>query len=86
MPRFSHASFDATYPFGQVNLSDDNMPVDVTLKAYNPLIPTDASSSGIPIAILKYEVRNKTDQPIEASVCGLMRNFIGNDGSKTRMD
>ncbi|MGB3174357.1 MAG: GH116 family glycosyl-hydrolase [Saprospiraceae bacterium] len=86
IPRFSHASFDATYPFGQVNLSDDNMPVDVTLKAYNPLIPTDASSSGIPIAILKYEVRNKTDQPIEASVCGLMRNFIGNDGSKTRMD
>ncbi|MBB3839162.1 uncharacterized protein (DUF608 family) [Runella defluvii] len=86
IPRFRNASFDATYPFGQVNLSDPNLPVSVRLKAFNPLIPTDADASGMPLAVLKYEVKNTTNQPITVSVCGLMRNFIGNDGSKTRMD
>lgn len=86
IPRFKNASFDASYPFGQVNLSDPSMPVEVKLKAFNPLVPTDADASGIPIAVLKYEVKNKTNKPITASVCGLMRNFIGNDGSKNRTD
>ncbi len=31
MPRFSNASFDAAYPFGQVNLSDDLLPVSVKM-------------------------------------------------------
>jgi uncharacterized protein (DUF608 family) len=39
MPRFEKASFDAAYPFGQVHLSDSKMPVDVTIKGFNPLIP-----------------------------------------------
>ena len=86
IPRFKHASFDAAYPFGQVNLSDPSMPVRVTLKAFNPLVPTDADASGMPVAILTYEVKNNTNAPITAAVCGLMRNFIGSDGSKTRMD
>jgi non-lysosomal glucosylceramidase len=86
IPRFKNVSFDAAYPFGQVNLSDPSMPVEVTLKAFNPLVPTDADASGIPIAVLKYEVKNTTNKPLTASVCGLMRNFVGNDGSKTRMD
>jgi uncharacterized protein (DUF608 family) len=42
LPRFGQASFDAAYPFGQVHLSDADMPVSVTLKAFNPLVPTDA--------------------------------------------
>jgi non-lysosomal glucosylceramidase len=37
VPRFEKASFDATYPFGIVNLSDSNLPVDVKIKAFNPL-------------------------------------------------
>ena len=32
LPRFDHASFDAAYPFGQVNLSDPGMPVKVRIK------------------------------------------------------
>lgn len=84
LPRFRHASFDAAYPFGQVHLSDDNLPFTVLLKAYNPLIPGNADDSGIPVAILCYEVINQTNEDIEVSVCGSLRNFIGRDGSKTR--
>ena len=86
LPRFSSASFDTTYPFGRVNLSDPNFPVDVKVIGFNPLIPGDADNSGIPLAVLTYEVFNKTESDIEVSVCGTMRNFIGQDGSKTKID
>jgi len=82
IPRFEKATFDAAYPFGMVNLYDSGLPVDVKMKAFNPLIPGDADASGIPIAILRYEVSNKTNNPISVSVCGSIRNFIGKDGSK----
>lgn len=86
MPRFANASFDAAYPFGQVHLSDKNLPVKVTVKGFNPLIPGDADASGLPVAILSYEVTNTTNQPMDVAICGSMRNFIGKDGSKFRTD
>ncbi|MCF0167521.1 MAG: hypothetical protein HUJ93_02585 [Bacteroidales bacterium] len=81
-PRFSQASFDAAYPFGQVHLSDPGLPVKVTIKGFNPLVPADADASGIPIAILAYEVTNTASVPAEVAVCGSIRNFIGKDGSE----
>ena len=84
LPRFRNCSFDTAYPFGIVNLSDPDMPVDVSVKAFNPLIPGNADASGIPVAVLKYELYNKTNRPIKASVCGNIPNFIGNDGVQTK--
>lgn len=86
MPRFSEASFEAAYPFGQVHLSDPDLPVNVTVKGFNPLVPGDADASGLPVAVLSYVVENKTDRPLEVSVCGSMRNFIGKDGSRFTTD
>ncbi len=81
-PRFAEASFDAAYPFGMVNLSDKAMPVSVRIVGFNPLVPGDADASGLPVAILRYEVKNTGNQPVTVSVCGNMRNFVGQDGSK----
>lgn len=52
------------------------------IKGFNPFIPTDADSSGIPIAVLYYEVTNTSNEVLDVSVCGSMRNFVGQDGSK----
>ena len=81
LPRFAHCRFAAAYPFGQVLLSDPDVPVDVRIEAFNPLIPADADASGIPVAVLRFVLRNKTFRPVAASVCGSVRNFIGADGS-----
>jgi uncharacterized protein (DUF608 family) len=81
LPRFRNCSFATAYPLGQVILSDPDVPVDVTIKAFNPLIPCNAEDSGIPAAILRYVLCNKTNKPVIASVCGNMPNFIGIDGS-----
>ena len=78
-PRFRHAEFDAAYPFGQVHLSDPDVPVNVTLQAFNPLIPADADASGFPVAVLRYVVRNLTDHALDVSVCGTVSNCTGAD-------
>jgi len=85
-PRFVHASFDAAYPFGIVNLHDETMPVKVRIIGFNPLVPGDADASGLPVAVLTYEVTNITDEAVDVSVCGTMRNFVGQDGSKFHTD
>ena len=85
-PRFRQCRFATAYPFGQVYLHDQDMPVEVIIKAFNPLIPTNADDSGIPIAIFRYQLTNKTNKLLKISVCGSMENFIGMDGSKLHQD
>jgi len=81
LPRFSNVNFEAAYPFGQVNLSTPQLPVDVKIKSFNPLIPGDADESSIPMAIIDFELTNKSDKAIPFSICGTMENFIGEDGT-----
>ncbi len=86
LPRFRQASFAAAYPLGQVMLSDPDMPVDVRLEAFNPLVPGDPEASGIPAAVLRYVIQNKTDGPFKGALCGTLPNFIGCDGSNVGRD
>lgn len=80
LPRFRHCRFEAAYPLGQLFLSDPDVPLNLRLEAFNPLIPTDADRSGIPLAVLCWVLTNPTDTPIEAAICLSLPNFIGNDG------
>jgi uncharacterized protein (DUF608 family) len=82
LPRFKEVSFEAAYPFGQVNLKTPQIPVAVKIKAFNPLIPGDIDNSSIPIAVLDFELTNTSDKEIAYSICGTMQNFIGEDGSQ----
>ena len=82
LPRFRNCSFSAAYPLGQVHLSDPEVPLQVRLEAFNPLIPADAENSGIPVAVLRYVLTNPTAASITATVCGNVPNFIGMDGSQ----
>jgi len=82
LPRFSEATFDAAYPFGQVNLRTPQLPVSVRMKAFNPMIPGDTDNSSIPVAVIDYELTNHSGLAIKFSICGTMQNFIGEDGTE----
>jgi non-lysosomal glucosylceramidase len=82
IPRFSTATFDAAYPFAQLHLEDPEMPVSAKASVFNPYIPGNAQSSGIPIAVIRYELKNKTNKPLSVAIAGLLENFIGMDGSE----
>ena len=86
LPRFQKCRFGAAYPLAQLFLDDPDVPVEVRLEAFNPLIPTDAEASSIPVAVLRYVLINKTDEPLAVSVCGSLQNFIGVDGSDPNFD
>jgi len=81
LPRFRHFSFAAAYPLGTVLLSDPEVPVEVKIEAFNPLVPGDADLSGIPVAVLRFVLVNRTAKSIASSVCGTIQNCIGEDGS-----
>ncbi len=77
LPRFRDCEFAAAYPFGRVLLDDEAMPVSVDIKAFNPMAPADPDASGIPLAVLSFEVRNKSAANLRASLCGSLPNFVG---------
>ena len=81
LPRFREYSFESTYPLGRVRLSDPDIPVEVLLEAFNPLIPGDADLSGIPVAVIRFILANKGNQAVSASICWTVQNVIGDDGS-----
>lgn len=81
LPRFPACEFAAAYPLGQVCLHDDAAPLDVRLEAFNPLIPADADRSGLPIAVLRYALLNRSSRSVAATIVGSLPNFIGADGS-----
>ncbi|HDS06822.1 MAG TPA: hypothetical protein ENO05_04275 [Bacteroides sp.] len=80
MPRFEKSTFDAAYPFGQVNLFRAGLPVKVRIRGFNPLVPADVDKSSIPLAALTIGLMNTSDREVDASVCFSMQNFIGEDG------
>ncbi|MBL7222437.1 MAG: hypothetical protein ISS72_01160 [Candidatus Brocadiae bacterium] len=81
LPRFRRCSFAAAYPFGQVALGDPDVPLDVRLEAFNPLVPADPDASSLPVAVLRFVLHNKTARTVRAAVCGSLQNFVGTDGS-----
>ncbi len=83
LPRFHDCCFAAAYPFGQVHLKDKDVPLSVTLQAFNPMVPCDVEASELPVAVLRFVLQNRTNRAVTASVCGTLPNFIGNDGSVT---
>ena len=85
LPRFRDCSFDAAYPLAQVHLADPDVPLDVRLESFNPLIPGNASDSGLPVVALRYVLVNRSTKSVAASVCGSIANFIGDDGSNGKI-
>jgi uncharacterized protein (DUF608 family) len=82
LPHFAKATFRGAYPFATVRLEDRDFPVGVELEAWNPLIPLDPDESGLPIAVLRYRLRNRTARKVEATLVGSLFNAVGLDGDE----
>jgi uncharacterized protein (DUF608 family) len=64
LPRFESCRFLGSYPFGRVELKDPFIPLEVSIEAFNPFVPGDATASGLPCAILDYHFANQKSEPI----------------------
>ena len=81
-PHFKEAEFTNFFPFGIINLSDDNFPLKVSLIAYNPFIPLDPDNSGLPIAIFTYTLKNTSYKKLKFTLAFSMMNPVGTDGTQ----
>ncbi len=75
-PRFAVSSFEAKFPFGMVSLRDEAYPLEATIRAWNPFIPTDEDNSSLPVAALEYTFRNVSSERIEAVFSYHAFNFL----------
>ncbi|SCI09572.1 Predicted bile acid beta-glucosidase [uncultured Ruminococcus sp.] len=86
IPRFEHSRMCGEVSQVVVELTDSAMPVDVTMTGFTPFIPLNEDDSGIPAAILRYRVHNKTGQTVKTSVVGSLANVVGFAGYKRFAD
>jgi uncharacterized protein (DUF608 family) len=83
---FPKVEFVGEYPLGTVHYvpDDDAFPLDITLEAYSPFVPLDARVSGTPGVVLKFTIKNTSQQPVDAALGGWLQNTVGS-GSAGRL-
>ncbi len=70
-------SFKGEFPYGVYYFEDPELPVEVTMEAFNPLIPLDAKNSAIPCAIYNLNVRNNSSEAVDVSFIATQQNASG---------
>jgi len=79
LPRFASAKFMTTFPFGTVDLQDNDIPLKVKITGWNPFIPTDEDNSSLPVGCLEYNFTNNSKQTISAVFSFNSKNFLASD-------
>ncbi len=77
LPRLAEAKFLGSFPLARVEFTDADCPVNVALEAFSPFQPLDADASGLPCAILSYEVHNSAPEPVEVTIAWNVENPLG---------
>jgi uncharacterized protein (DUF608 family) len=77
LPRLAEAKFFGSFPISRIEFEDSECPVQVSLDAFSPFQPLDADASGLPCAILTYEVRNPRASTAEVVVAWSISNPVG---------
>jgi non-lysosomal glucosylceramidase len=85
LPRFKEVSFRGEFPMAEVRFRDPEVPLEVSLEAFNPFIPLNEDDSSIPAAVLVYRFRNRSGRRVTFSVVGNLTNVVGEgDGLKRK--
>lgn len=79
-PGVARTSFSGTYPIARVRYLDPALPLDVTLEAFNPLVPLDVDVSSIPAALFTFRLVNTDDYPLHGTLGASVQNAVGWDG------
>jgi len=79
LPRFEKVSFLMRFPFAEVFLEDETIPLDVTLTGWSPFIPGDGDNSSLPAGAVEYSFRNDTSSTVEAVFSFNTKNFMATD-------
>jgi non-lysosomal glucosylceramidase len=80
LPRFESSKVKCEFPFYNLELYDSQLPLNVSLEAFNPFIPLNSEDSGIPAGIMRYKIVNTTEQSVNVTITGSIFNAVGFKG------
>ncbi|QDU88853.1 hypothetical protein Pla175_22370 [Pirellulimonas nuda] len=72
---FAEVVFTNQYPMARVTYADAACPVQVELEAYTPYIPLNRDDSSYPVIVMRYTIKNTSDNVQAAAIAGWVENF-----------
>jgi len=85
LPRFAECSFEGSFPFGSVKLSDDSFPVEARVVGWSPFDPSNADDSSFSAAALEFTLVNRTERPLELVYSFHAANFMALEAEGARV-
>lgn len=76
LPRFNHASFLPRFPFGYLDLQDNEFPLKVKITGWSPFIPGEEDNSGMPVGAMEYHFQNTGTDKVDAVFSFNASNFV----------
>ena len=76
LTRLAEAVFTGEYPLASIEFRDANLPVRVSLEAFSPFVPLEADDSGLPVAFLRYRVKNPSAERAKVSIAFSIDNPV----------
>jgi uncharacterized protein (DUF608 family) len=80
LPRFRGAVFTGAYPFAHIRFEDSRLPVEASLGAFNPMAPLETDDSGLPVALLSYNLKSRATSKLDVALAFSIMNPVGYDG------
>lgn len=68
VPPLPALTYEGGYPIARLRFDTGDLPLDITLEAFNPLIPLDAFHSSLPCAVFRWTVRNRSRRTLLLSL------------------
>jgi len=76
LSRLARATFTGEFPMARIDFADSRLPVRVSLEAFSPFVPLDPEASGLPVAVLRYRVKNPGAAKATVSIAFSLDNPI----------
>ncbi|MET3877180.1 GH116 family glycosyl hydrolase [Chitinophaga sp. OAE865] len=76
LPRFNESTFHARFPFADIRLRDNTLPLQVAIKGWSPFTPGDEDHASMPFGGLEYQFVNTGNKPEEYIFSYHARNFM----------
>lgn len=71
---FRDIEFRGEYPVATIKYADDSIPVRAELEAFSPFIPLNVDDSSLPCILMRWTLRNESDQPLKIEIGGWLQN------------
>ncbi|MGZ8554528.1 MAG: GH116 family glycosyl hydrolase [Chitinophagaceae bacterium] len=76
LPHFQKAVFKTRFPFATIDLTDNDVPMNVQLIGWSPFIPGEDDNSSLPVGAIEYKFTNKSTATTDAVFSFNAKNFL----------